>query len=517
MRCTRYMPGMVIDWAHPVLRDARIVYLPGIDKDFTRNRRVQYGATGIKRVGGPDGPALRFDATQSTSDAWFGTNDPLVGAQAFTWIVRFRLETLPNDVKFGGVWNGGGGSSILFEWYLDDSASVLIQRDSINTEHGLTGGTMTKYRDKKVHTLIVTWQSGRNFEAYVDGESLGAFNVSPFTGTITSSSSSTPFQLGTVSDGGRIDGEIYLAVLTRSYCPPAIARSVGRNPWQIFRQPPALLFDVPAPTVNEGIVLVGRASATQQPAGPASINRSNPITRGLSFSQVGATAFDVVRRSFATQLTARRASVPWGSAFSFDGSQNVEWPAPLSSGDMTISAMVYPTVPGGLDRTVFGLFRVTPGNHATNYLYLRDGQYKATTSDDSNWNEATAPTVAEAKATHVLVTYRAGGTRVLFVNGRQIVSGSDNRNPTGMTRLSIGQYISPDGTRNSGFVGFISDLCVWNRVLSPSEIADIARNPWQIFEAPSYLYAGSAAAAPPADVDVGRWSVLARVRRFIGV
>lgn len=91
------------------------------------------------------------------------------------------------------------------------------------------------------------------------------------------------------------------------------------------------------------------------------------------------------------------------------------------------------------------------------------------------------------KYDQVLQTQVAGGNHVQYLNGKQVASSGSAQmsgfggNTTLMCRGGAGSV---------SFLGNLALLLVWNRGLSPAEVADLTDNPWQVFRsAPTQRYA----------------------------
>ena len=72
---------------------------------------------------------------------------------------------------------------------------------------------------------------------------------------------------------------------------------------------------------------------------------------------------------------------------------------------------------------------------------------------------------------HFAVTRQSGGSNVLYVNGSPVAYGAASVSTTAGTALQLGESIITGQT--SSFAGYIDDFRVYNRVLSPTEVANI--------------------------------------------
>jgi len=234
-------------------------------------------------------------------------------------------------------------------------------------------------------------------------------------------------------------------------------------------------------------------------SGASALPSNNPITAGLVAAyEFTGNADDVSGNgnngvvNGATLTTDRFGNA--GSAYEFDGNSVVTLPSfenQLSAG-FSFSAWVYQTSivgwapvinksnPSGATPIHFSLG--TFGNPETNQnnnlsLYI--------SSDGSIVNRAYrySESVPDAGAwIHVAGVYAPGTTQEIFINGalsngplEGIIQNSylENSQP-----FRVGQVAFESGYGGDpGFVGFIDDVYIYNRVLSPSEVLTLATIP----------------------------------------
>jgi hypothetical protein len=163
-----------------------------------------------------------------------------------------------------------------------------------------------------------------------------------------------------------------------------------------------------------------------------------------------------------------------GSAFLFDGTANAN--------HVSATTNAFPT--GNAARTVEGWVRFdNVGLHPYQAVFA----YGGTTANtlfavalqsgnlivDYQFASLSGPTITQGAVYHLAATY-ASGTVTLYLNGSQVAQGAAALNTTAGTQLTIGQ--NPSGVptwTNTDMAGFVDELTIYNRALTPAEIQAI--------------------------------------------
>ena len=219
-----------------------------------------------------------------------------------------------------------------------------------------------------------------------------------------------------------------------------------------------------------------------QPQEPLEIDRSNPITRGLSTVFLPTQrypAIDLVTKVFDT-ATTRGALLPGTNATRYSTTVAANWSLnfapvgiPASYPALSVFALFeqYDTTTTG---TIFG-----GGNNSTQYARFvknNDGSVGFTPNSNTGASGITGP-VLNTNQVYALAAINQGNERELFVDAVSVASSS-----TSITFLN-GAYGYAGSSFIAGQQRRIGLYCgyVWTRRLTPFEIKSLTDNPWQIF------------------------------------
>ena len=265
-----------------------------------------------------------------------------------------------------------------------------------------------------------------------------------------------------------------------------------------------------------GLIRISRPW-TQQPQGPVGVDQANPLTKGIKFLYNASSNSDVAGLGLPNlSKTGVRGPKSGGLAYLGDGSSYLSWNAPVSlfnTSEMTVvNVFIINAAYGSVVGFAQGYRWSTPAIAAKIYSY--DGYSYWLYLDNTYVADISWPSGSVSPATIVgCVTSQSGvanGTK-LYINGRVGATTGTYTFPT-LTTLTVGlgADLGTGGVIPSGTAVLMSAM--WNRVLSPSEIASISANPWQLF-APQVTNLWTPEAAAPTGW-LGAWG--SRPARNIG-
>jgi hypothetical protein len=256
--------------------------------------------------------------------------------------------------------------------------------------------------------------------------------------------------------------------------------------------------------------IVQRSQRTSQPPSAPCINRSNPITLGLigflwhgpgKSRELVASWWDVLQPGMT-----RGPKLPGVAAVSDAASTSFIGSGPLG-------ATVWS--PTALPISYFAFFDHTRPPASTQVI----AGYCSGSSDGYNLLDmfGTGDARAAVNISTTLYTVNGGGG-YKWVSGASIrgltcnsatLTGYDNGKSFGTTSTASGS-ITYDGTYSrKALLGFGAGLggiggyafweALWNRVLTPTEVAALSQNPWQLYEPTSrMIWTPASGGAPPA-------------------
>ncbi len=224
----------------------------------------------------------------------------------------------------------------------------------------------------------------------------------------------------------------------------------------------------------------------QQPqSGPAFIDYTNPITRGLLFAYLPGFQYDATRKfpiaAINTTFPVRQSAslfLPGGSS---NGLKLNSVPGPLLGAlqNSTIFALVNP---GAVARTnsafycerdstdIYKLESGTGGAQLT--LRVDNGTLIQLLATNAAWNDGKR---------HFFAAMR-NGTAITALCDDVVNTGTFGTSSSAMTEANIVRTIGYDNTDGAAFSGGLYDLVIgFDRALSMAEYASLRANPWQIF------------------------------------
>lgn len=237
-------------------------------------------------------------------------------------------------------------------------------------------------------------------------------------------------------------------------------------------------------------MLILKSPWTRQPQGPVGINWSNPLTQGLVF------AFDGNIDQVNDRLADITNTAGYGvgekgqhRVFTNNGSLQLSWRSRRPPTQYaTLVSLAYCT-----SSTTTSTICALPSESTSNVRVLLD-------ISGTETNDPVRVILQNGASIGIVYLTQPSGEYlnkwVLF--GGASISGTDNRiyingarkTPTstaGTSGISLGAVtrfdvgITNNMTPESPFSGNIAFSAVWNRLLSDSEHARLAENPWQIF------------------------------------
>lgn len=233
--------------------------------------------------------------------------------------------------------------------------------------------------------------------------------------------------------------------------------------------------------------LILPARFTSQPQYYAPIDGSNPLTRGLRISLPGGDLYNQpTGRSFTRNGSPLQSANKLGRTWNLvrASSQYLELTdEPILAFPFTV--VVVQQWAGAATGILFEIS--SAGSLDYQQLYVTSaGSLRTYTSSAANSNDA-------ASASGLVVTTRpqvlagrvaAANARTCYIDGVQVASNATSISPVNGTRNLIGANWT--GTVYGTFYGGqVALTLAWNRALTNSEIADVSRNPWQVFKKPA--------------------------------
>lgn len=226
---------------------------------------------------------------------------------------------------------------------------------------------------------------------------------------------------------------------------------------------------------------------TRQPAGSAQIDRGNPLARGLAYARKGGD-LDTARRTGTRRIPRIDAVMDgFGATFGVGTTDGILLPYGGQATLRTYLAVVVWNGTGGSGGRIFDKhsngsagFPEAFFTSNTTVTYSRNH-----TTQPGQWTGAIPVNLTNAEAVPIVVTYDSSSTAndpKMYVRG-QSVSVSETTAPVGTPVVSTAEYglgnRLADSIRN--FDGLIGCFFIWDRILSDDEIAQVSRNPWQLF------------------------------------
>lgn len=225
-------------------------------------------------------------------------------------------------------------------------------------------------------------------------------------------------------------------------------------------------------------------AARSQPQGLARINRSNPLARGL---------FSTFILQSPSSATDAGTGVPWfaDTPFPLTSSKNGRGAASYNGTNrrFTSSALQRPsTYQGGTQYyqpgTVVLLARVDVDTGTNVFLTNQANWWGPSGGQWSYGGTGGSANTAVVLGKEQVIVYTAGLDNVatIWVDG---VASTSTFTPGGMFGFSGTTTLLQYGTSGYCPTGALFFAAFFDRKLSPSEIAQVTANPWQLFESPS--------------------------------
>lgn len=239
----------------------------------------------------------------------------------------------------------------------------------------------------------------------------------------------------------------------------------------------------------------------RKPVSPV-LDRKNPLTKGLvlclPFSEKGRLAKDLAKNKLTATFTVAPTFIKGagGAGLRFNGSSTY-----LDLGSNTV-------ISKRTHQTILAVARpnATTGAHvfiseheAAGVVFLaffEDNKIKYSRNRGGSWADVLGNmTLGTAKTRAFIYTLHPTNGVKLYVDG--ILDKTDATvvlpNDQTITDVEIGRYNNGGGGAWQNADTFM--LCCWDRVLTPSEVADISADPYQIFVRPKMSLGKAPAAA----------------------
>ena len=178
-----------------------------------------------------------------------------------------------------------------------------------------------------------------------------------------------------------------------------------------------------------------------------------------------------------------------GTALNFDGSDYIELPAAADSSGQSERTLSIWFARDSLVTTV-ALYSECVGVYWRNTIYIRGGAgYSWDTRDTSTGDtggrdndlDVTAPNVIGTWYNLVCVYSVSAGTKTMYLDGVLLGSTATGVNPFTATASDFFRIGDDVGGGWSDYLGKVSQVAIYNRALTPSEIASLYRDPYQMF------------------------------------
>lgn len=320
---------------------------------------------------------------------------------------------------------------------------------------GLGETQLTVSEDDGTVQLTLVRSEGTDGEATVFYQTLGveAEDGSDFVGTTSGQVTLADGQSSAVIPITLIDDNILEPVETFSV---SLFRSEGAQ----LGVPRTAVVTIVDDQAGEGLVGHWRLDETAigQVVDDSTVNANDGVHRNINAPQGPTTDTPDV-------------SSPNSGSLTFDGANDFVSIGPdesldLSDGRFTQSVWIKPDID---DTAYHGVLGYQPGTGSANRypgIWVIDDRIHAGFGDGSNWNRfTTGQVLTQNEWNHVATTFD-GTTYRAFVNGVEVFATTEfaGRTPTNVSQLDIGRV-------DNYFEGSIDDVRIYNRVLSPSEIA----------------------------------------------
>lgn len=208
------------------------------------------------------------------------------------------------------------------------------------------------------------------------------------------------------------------------------------------------------------------------PVGVYRLNRNCDLARGLVFWLPGNTLIDALRHLALTASGGpTQVATDQGRAVNFVTASSqylVTASSPITAVGFTMACWYNPvSVTNTRD-----LISIANSGNTTDYFNLQQnstGAVRVRSADSTTQSSAVTATTATANTWQLAVgVIAATNSRTAYLNGTGKGTSSTSRSTTGVNRIGIGANVG--STPASFFSGNISNVCIWDRVLSDEEI-----------------------------------------------
>lgn len=244
--------------------------------------------------------------------------------------------------------------------------------------------------------------------------------------------------------------------------------------------------------------LIQRDPLTSQPQYPTPVNRSNPIARGLVALYGGPAWGGIASRDALTGAAYTQTGLNFSNVVSTSG-RSLYAPA-VASGGTSVPTLVLPAITlSNKSYSFAGRFKVrasaSPGvivrAGTPEIVMRRNGTSYSARVGNTDFTGGTMPLGVE-----IDYCVSAGSSVLVYGNGQQVASGTNSGGTGNLTAITLANDPLGGGTADLDIYWF----GVWNRPLSASEVAELKRNPWQLFSAPAPLWVGAISSGPSNDI-----------------
>lgn len=228
-------------------------------------------------------------------------------------------------------------------------------------------------------------------------------------------------------------------------------------------------------------MLILRKPLCQQPAYPIGIDWENPLSRALIFLETPTTCIDPTSGRLFTDVSLSAGAGQAGKSFVYNGTSSRRQLSGVGSNatdGYSCVALLRSTSASGT-QTVLQTDLVSG---QIQFLLCIGGQPVFNGMANYNTGWATSGITTDIRGdnkTHLIVGTISGAAARYYIDGRLDASGAVGT-ITGTKTSLITSGLRPEDS--AGFVGDIFLSAVFNRALLPSEVADLAANPWQLLE-----------------------------------
>lgn len=212
-----------------------------------------------------------------------------------------------------------------------------------------------------------------------------------------------------------------------------------------------------------------------QPQEFADVNASNPLASGLLSYWIGSGVGDWVE----TNAPVAEVSVAGlARKFTASSSQYISRPARVHGLPLTIGAIARRASASSTQ----GIAGIGAATDSWFELYFTTSAAAILSRNASGTAAVSAATVTSTSAFYTLVgVCHSTTSRSIYVNGTGKVTDTTSSAPDACTTEIIGAFYGSGAPAGLYLDGSIALVCIWNRALSDSEVAEWSANPWGVF------------------------------------